>query len=254
MSRPCVESSRKPSKSAGQGRRSGLALTNPLPRNTTLPECVLIQSPTAVSATFPTEFNEALFLIVTRRLRKRYPLHHRLLEQMRRHTGTLFELLALTLTTVYLFWRWADHSSRGNPVGFYLSFNLVLAALPLLFVATVMYLTVPKSRLRAIAAACALTISLCYLASMGSDLRRFQILGGPGSKEMQNLVMNQDLLPGTVGQWLQGAALRIRREFCSTALISLLLVAYVLRLSTAYGRYESSTTSENGVSSCSRNH
>ncbi len=154
---------------------------------------------------------------------------------MKDRIGSVVELLVLVFTAIYLFWGWADYSAHGNPIGFFLVFNSLIFALLATLTTTATYRIAPKSPWRAITSAFAVAIALGDLACIGSDLRRFQILGGPG-KEMQALLMNLHIPPAAQGQWLQDTELLIRREFFSTGLIALLLLAYISRLASEYGR------------------
>jgi hypothetical protein len=155
---------------------------------------------------------------------------------MNNRIGKVVQFVASAAAAVYLYWRWADFSAWGDPIGFRLAIHVLFVAVPFWIVAVVAYLNAPKSPVRAIAAALALAVSLCFLWSMAHQLMRFLHLGGPASKEMAELAWKMDLLPGTAGQWIKWEAIRMRREFCSTAVIAALLFAYLFCLSAVHGR------------------
>ena len=143
----------------------------------------------------------------------------------------LAELVVLISTGAYLFYRWDDHAAHGSGFWFFACVNSIIA----IIVAGGVYLCV-RSRIRAtpfrgLAASFALAIAVGFLTSMGEDLWRFQILGGPGSKEMMQLVSTQEnIVPGSESQWRQTASLRIRREFMATVFMTGLIGCYISRL------------------------
>ena len=150
---------------------------------------------------------------------------------MKRPAETLVEFLALTATTAYVFWRWVDHASYGGPIAFYLVFHLVIVAVPLMVGAFFVWRAAPTSPLLAIATLMTLAVCVGYMASLGVDLANFQAIGGPGSKEMRELLRHQHIIDAEAAHvFLEAAALRIQREFWYTGLIVLLVFAYLSRL------------------------
>jgi hypothetical protein len=166
---------------------------------------------------------------------------------MNRRARTFVELAALGTTAGYVFWRWADHASYGGPIGSAVIFHLAFLSI---VVAVLVWRVVPTPGLPGIVAGVALIVCICYMVSLGEDLARFRALGGPGSKEMMELLRHQHVDAEAAPVFLEAAALRIQREFWFTGLITLVLLAYLSRLLDSVKRTRAETA---GASSAPEN-
>ena len=157
------------------------------------------------------------------------------------------EFVVLVSTSSYLFYRWADHAAHGSGFWFFACFNAIIATIVVVGVAFCVRSRIRTAPLRGLAASVAFAIAVGFLTSMGQDLWRFQILGGPGSKEMMQLLSTQvNIVPGSERQWIEGAALRIRREFVATLFLTSLIGCYISRLPCSRDRRPAPTYNDPG--------
>ena len=147
----------------------------------------------------------------------------------------LFESLVLASVAGYQFYRWSNHAAYGSGFWFTMLFNSATTLVLGLPASLAFFNRFRATPVRGTIATIALVVGLCFLETMGQDLWRFKILGGPGSKEMAQLLAAQtNILPGAELQWLHDTATRIRCEFLSTIVVTCLIACYISRLTSSH--------------------
>jgi hypothetical protein len=150
--------------------------------------------------------------------------------------GSAVEAVPVVAIAVALFYRWTEYKCYGDfeHIEARICFGLVFSLFLFLPVLAVVYRGARRSGVKRISVALiadlyAIVICALFAVGLGEDLSRFRILGGTGSKEMQQLSANEGVQPEDLAQWHRDIHASISRECYLVVLMLALLLVSALR-------------------------
>jgi hypothetical protein len=140
---------------------------------------------------------------------------------------SVIEILIPVFVTLLAFWRWAKYSDIGGSLMFPIVFNMVVLIIvaSLFLIGTQRVVKTLPTQMRLTTYCDVLAIVTCLLCSTHfvMHLKAFHLIGGTGTKEMQQIMRREGVDSANVSEWFRSIDNRIWVELSITLLVVLLM-------------------------------